>query len=57
VDVTIQTGDVHIAARGEVTVSDRMVGMGVRFTKLTPLNQQRLDTLLHELARSGAPPA
>jgi hypothetical protein len=54
VDVTVHTGDVQIAAKGEVTVVDRMVGMGLRFIQLSPVNRQRLEQLVDELVQSGA---
>jgi hypothetical protein len=57
VEVMVHTGDVQITAKGEVTVVDRMVGMGVRFTQLSPQNRQRLEHLVDELVRSGAAPA
>ena len=57
VEVTVHAGDVQIAAKGEVTVVDRMVGMGVRFTFLSPVNRQRLEHLVDELVQSGAAPA
>jgi hypothetical protein len=54
VEVTVHAGDVHIVTKGEVVVTDRMVGMGLRFTEMSPLNRQRLDQLVNELAQSRA---
>jgi hypothetical protein len=54
VDAVVHIGDIQIAARGEITVAHRMVGMGVRFTDMTPLNRQRLESLLDQLIQSGA---
>jgi hypothetical protein len=54
VDAVVHVGEMQIAAKGEVTVAHRMVGMGVKFTDMTPLNRQRLESLVDELVRSGA---
>ena len=54
VDVTVHAGDVQIVAKGEVVVTDRLVGMGVHFTEMSPLNRQRLEQLVSELVQSGA---
>jgi hypothetical protein len=54
VDAVVHIGDIQITSRGEITVADRMVGMGVRFTDMTPLNRQRLESLIDQLIQSGA---
>jgi hypothetical protein len=54
VEVAVHAGDIQIVAKGEVTLVDRMVGMGVRFTELSPLNRQRLERLVTHLVQSGA---
>ena len=54
VDAVVHVGDIQIASRGEITVADRMVGMGVRFTDMTPLHRQRLESLIDQLIQSGA---
>jgi PilZ domain-containing protein len=54
VEAVVHVGDLQIAARGEITVAHRMVGMGVRFTDMTPLNRQRLESLIDQLIHSGA---
>jgi hypothetical protein len=54
VDAVVHIGDIQIAARGEITVAHRMVGMGVRFHDMTPLNRQRLESLIDQLIQSGA---
>jgi PilZ domain-containing protein len=54
VEAVVHIGDIQVAARGEITVADRMVGMGVRFTDMTPLNRQRLEFLIDQLIQSGA---
>ncbi len=57
VDVVVHVGDVQLTAKGEITVAHRLVGMGVRFSDITPLNRQRLEILVDELVKSGAPEA
>ncbi len=54
VEAVVHAGDFQIATKGEITVAHRLVGMGVRFTDMTPLNRQRLEKLMDELIRSGA---
>jgi hypothetical protein len=54
VEAVVHIGDIQIAARGEISVAHRMVGMGVRFTDMTPLNRQRLEILIDQLIQSGA---
>jgi hypothetical protein len=54
VDAAVHIGDIQIAVRGEITVADRMVGMGVRFTDMTPMNRLRLESLIDQLIQSGA---
>lgn len=54
VEAVVSVGDMQIATRGEITVAHRMVGMGVRFTDMTPLNRQRLESLIDQLIQSGA---
>ena len=53
-DVTLHIGDIQVSARGEVTVTHALVGMGVKFTQMSPLNRSRLDHVLMELDRLGA---
>lgn len=53
-EVTLHIGDIQISARGEVTVTHRLVGMGLKFTELSPLNRSRLEHVVSELARMGA---
>lgn len=49
VDVTIQVGDIKIDLRGIVTVKHPLVGMGIRFTEMSPLNRDRLRHLIGSL--------
>ncbi len=57
VQVAMNVGDIQVVAAGEVTVSHRLVGMGVRFTELSELNRTRLQAVMNALIESGAPAA
>lgn len=52
VDISIQVGDVRIDARGAVTVKHPLVGMGIKFAELSPLNRDRLRHLIGSLEHS-----
>jgi PilZ domain-containing protein len=52
VDITIQSCEMRIDGRGVVTVKHPLVGMGIRFTEMTPLNKERLVRLLNILENS-----
>ncbi|MGI9104591.1 MAG: PilZ domain-containing protein [Terriglobales bacterium] len=54
VDVLVHVDDVQVTAKGEVTVSHRLVGMGLKFTEMSPLNRQRMEHLIDTLIKSGA---
>src|SRR5512147_3204743 len=54
VNTMLHVGELQISARGEITVAHRMVGMGVRFVDMTPINRQRLELVLDQLVRNGA---
>lgn len=49
VDVSIQVGDLRIDARGAVTVKHPLVGMGIKFSEMSPLNRDRLRHLIGSL--------
>ena len=53
VDVTVHINDVQIVARGAVTVSHRLVGMGVKFNDITPLNRNRLELVMGQLMQTS----
>lgn len=53
VDVTVHINDIQIVARGAVTVSHRLVGMGVMFNDLTPLNRHRLEQVMGQLMQTS----
>jgi hypothetical protein len=52
VDLTIQVGDIKMDARGVVAVRHPLVGMGIKFMEMTPLNRDRLIRLLVDLEHS-----
>jgi len=52
VEVTIQVGDLRIDARGAVTVKHPLVGMGIKFAEMSPLNRDRLRHLIGSLERT-----
>jgi len=52
VDITIQIGEVRIDARALVTVKHPLVGMGLKFAEISPLNRDRLRFLIGSLERS-----
>ena len=54
VQMAIDINDIHITARGTVTVSHKLVGMGVRFTELSPLNRQRLEQVMATLMQTSS---
>jgi hypothetical protein len=54
VDLAIQVGDVKIDVRGLVTVKHPLVGMGIKFSELSPLNRDRLYHLIGSLDRAEA---
>jgi hypothetical protein len=53
IEMTVHVGETQIAARGEVTASHHLEGMGVRFTEVSPLNRQRLEALINGLKGSS----
>lgn len=52
VDISIQIGELRIDARGAVTVKHPLVGMGIRFTEMSPLNRDRLRHLIGSLEQA-----
>ncbi|HEU5451840.1 MAG TPA: PilZ domain-containing protein [Terriglobales bacterium] len=52
VSVVVHIADVQIEARGHVTVSHRVVGMGIQFDEFTALNRDRLQHVVQELAKA-----
>ena len=54
VDTVVHIGDIQITARGSVTVSHRLVGMGVKFDEVSPLNRSRLEQVMAMLMETSA---
>ncbi len=54
VDITIQVGDLRIDARGSVTVKHPLVGMGIKFADMSPMNRERLRHLVANLQQTGS---
>jgi hypothetical protein len=54
VDLTIQVGDIKIDSRGSVTVKHPLVGMGIKFMEMSPLNRDRLRHLVGSLEQAEA---
>ena len=54
VNMTIHINDISIAARGSVTVCHKLVGMGVRFTEVSPLNRTRLEQVMATLMQTSS---
>lgn len=52
VDITIQVEEIRIDARGFVTVKHPLVGMGLKFSEMSPLNRDRLHHLLGCIERA-----
>jgi len=49
VELTLQVGELRIECKGSVTVKHPLVGMGIKFTEMTPLNRERLQHLISNL--------
>ena len=49
VDISVQVGELRIDARGAVTVKHPLVGMGIKFSEMSPLNRDRLRHLIASL--------
>ena len=54
VECLVHSGEYQLTARGHVTVSHRLVGMGIQFTDMSPLNRERLQKLMDALVVTGA---
>jgi PilZ domain len=53
VEMTIQVGEIRIECKGSVTVKHPLVGMGVKFTEMSPLNRDRLVHLIAALEQEA----
>jgi hypothetical protein len=49
VELTMQVGEIRIECKGSVTVKHPLVGMGIKFTEMSPLNRERLAHLIANL--------
>ncbi len=49
VELTLQVGELRIECKGSVTVKHPLVGMGIKFTEMSPLNRERLAHLIATL--------
>ncbi len=54
IEISIQVGDIRIDAKGAVTVKHPLVGMGIKFAEMSPLNRDRLRHLIGSLEHSQA---
>ena len=54
VELTMQVGEMRIECHGSVTVKHPLVGMGIKFTEMTPLNRDRLNHLIATLEQESA---
>ena len=53
VEIVIHIDDIQINARGAVTVSHRLVGMGVNFKEVSALNRARLEQVMARLMQTS----
>lgn len=53
VDVVLHVDDIQINARGFITVSHRLVGMGVQFKEVSSLNRKRLEEIMARLIETS----
>jgi len=49
VEITLHVGDIRIDACGFVVHSQALVGMGIKFAEMTPLNRERLKHVIDTL--------
>jgi PilZ domain len=49
VELTLQVGELRIECKGSVTVKHPLVGMGIKFTEMSPLNRDRMVHLMANL--------
>jgi hypothetical protein len=54
VEISIQVGEMRIDAKGAVTVKHPLVGMGMKFSELSPLNRDRLRHLIGSLEHQSS---
>ena len=54
VEMVLHINEIQIAAKGMVTVQHKLVGMGVKFTELSPLNRTRLEQVMATLTETSS---
>lgn len=54
VELTVHVNDIQITAKGSVTVCHKLVGMGVKFMEMSPLNRTRLEQVMATLMQTSS---
>jgi hypothetical protein len=54
VEITLHVGETKIEAQGTVTVKHPLVGMGIQFTELSPMNRERLHQVISQIEHAKA---
>jgi hypothetical protein len=54
VEITLHVGETRIEAQGTVTVKHPLVGMGIQFTEMSPMNRERLRQLMTRIEHAKA---
>ena len=56
VELTLQIGELRLECKGSVTVKHPLVGMGIKFTEMSPLNRERLQRVIEKLEQESQQP-
>jgi len=54
VEITLHVGETKIEAQGTVTVKHPLVGMGIQFTEISPMNRERLRQIITRIEHAKA---
>ncbi len=54
VEITLHVAETKIEAQGTVTVKHPLVGMGIQFTELSPMNRERLRQVISKIEQAKA---
>lgn len=54
VEITLHVAETKIEAQGTVTVKHPLVGMGIQFTELSPMNRERLRQVISRIEHAKA---
>ena len=54
VEITLHVAETKIEAQGTVTVKHPLVGMGIQFTELSPMNRERLRQVISRIEQAKA---